>query len=131
MWKVVKKIEKTLKIALKSPKSPHFFHFSEWKSFWNRLVDVWLYIARYPDRYTENVHILWSFNHFLLICLFVCQHKEVAQSYLIAKISAIYQKWIFEKDIGLFSVIHIRNTEFPPSWSRFLSVLRRCKPHNG
>ena len=29
LWRVEKKIEKTLKIALKSPKSPYFFHFLE------------------------------------------------------------------------------------------------------
>jgi hypothetical protein len=37
---MLKKNEKTLKIALKLPKSPYFFHFLEKKSFLNRTLDL-------------------------------------------------------------------------------------------
>ena len=44
MWnikpKVEKKIEKTLKIALKLPKSPYFFHFLGKKSFLNQTLGL-------------------------------------------------------------------------------------------
>ena len=84
---------------------------------------------------TKCLHLILHKNrHFyLLFTLFLsvnCSRMWMPKVIWLPKCQQS-KKWIFEKGIGLFSVIHIRNTEFPPSWSRFLSVLRRCKPHNG